>query len=142
MIDCVLSFEELQAFFDARQIDIETLEGIEMNDATYFGRIFARSGGIKQGLTEIAKQKGIEGISAVAMSGLDDCRLNLLKLRAGKSLDNFFEGMACNGGCVNGPLCLRQGPTTVAAIEKYGKESKQTEIANSVRKYDNGTLED
>ena len=142
LIDCVLSFEELQAFFDARQIDIDTLEGIEMNDATYFGRIFARAGGIKQGLTEIAKQKGIEGISAVAMSGLDECRLNLLKLRAGKSLDNFFEGMACNGGCVNGPLCLRQGPTTVAAIEKYGKESKQTEIANSVRKYDNGTLED
>ncbi len=142
LIDCVISFEELQAFFDARQVDITQLKGVQLKDATYFGRIFARSGGIKQGISKIAEDNGIEGLNAVSMSGLDECRLNMLKLRAGKTLDNFFEGMACTGGCINGPLCLHHGATSAAAVEKYGKDSTQKEIAQSVRKYENGTLDD
>ncbi|MEE1302046.1 MAG: monomeric [FeFe] hydrogenase, partial [Bacteroidales bacterium] len=46
-IDSVLSFEELQAFFDAREIDMENLEETVLDNASFYGRIFAKSGGIK-----------------------------------------------------------------------------------------------
>src|SRR5699024_9818543 len=44
-IDCVLTFEELQALFDSRDIDISTLPLDVLDNASYYGRIFARSGG-------------------------------------------------------------------------------------------------
>ena len=45
-IDCVITFEELQALFDARDIDIASLPDEHLNHASYYGRIFARSGGL------------------------------------------------------------------------------------------------
>jgi iron only hydrogenase large subunit-like protein len=45
-VDCVITFEELQALFDSRDIDITELEEEELNHASYFGRIFARCGGL------------------------------------------------------------------------------------------------
>lgn len=40
-VDCVLTFEELQALFDSRDIAPETLEEEELHNASYYGRIFA-----------------------------------------------------------------------------------------------------
>lgn len=131
-IDCVISFEELQAFFDARHINIYELEGIELNDASYYGRIFARSGGISKGLQDLALANGIADIKPVAMSGLSECNANLLKLKLGKSEFNFFEGMACEGGCMNGALCLHHGTANAIEIENYGREAHQKDIMRSV----------
>ena len=89
-IDSVLSFEELQAFFDARNIDMESLDETVLNNASFYGRIFAKSGGIKQGIEKVAKDLGVEDLKPVAMNGIDECKVNLLKLKMGKSLENFF----------------------------------------------------
>ncbi len=142
LIDTSLSFEELQAFFDARNVDIKQLPPTKLDDASFYGRIFAKSGGIKQGITDVAKAKGIEGIKPVAMNGLDECRVNLLKLRAGKSLENFFEGMACDGGCINGPLCLHQGMGNAAMVDKYGRLATRKTVDDSVEQYNKGKLDD
>ena len=40
-----MTFEELQALFDSKDIDIPPLEGV-LDNASYFGRIFARCGGL------------------------------------------------------------------------------------------------
>ena len=45
-VDCVISFEELQAFLDARGIDVSSLEESPLNNASKYGRLFAKSGGI------------------------------------------------------------------------------------------------
>lgn len=37
--NAVITFEELQALFDSRDIDITQLEEAELDTATYFGRI-------------------------------------------------------------------------------------------------------
>lgn len=47
-VDVVLTFEELQALFDSKEIDITTLEESVLDNASYFGRIFARSGGLSE----------------------------------------------------------------------------------------------
>ena len=136
-IDSVISFEELQAFFDAREIDIESLEETALNNASFYGRIFAKSGGIKEGIEKVAEQYfDMHDVKAVAMNGIQECKMNLLKLKMGKALENFFEGMACDGGCLNGALCIHHGPKNVIEIDKFGKRAKEQNIKNSVDLYD------
>ena len=45
-IDSVLTFEELQALFDSRDMEISELEENVLDNASDYGRIFARSGGL------------------------------------------------------------------------------------------------
>lgn len=45
-IDSVMTFEELQALIDAKEINVTALEEDELNDASFYGRIFAHSGGL------------------------------------------------------------------------------------------------
>ena len=135
-IDSVLSFEELQAFFDAREIDMENLEETVLDNASFYGRIFAKSGGIKQGIEEIGKKYfGIDNLNPIAMNGIEECKINLLKLKMGKSLENFFEGMACEGGCLNGALCIHHGPKNAVEIEKFGRQAKEQDIENTMKLY-------
>ncbi len=134
-IDTVMSFEELQAFIDARDINPAELEDTPLNNASFYGRIFAKSGGITQGVQEVAKDLGVEGIKTCTMSGLDECNMALAKLKADKAVENFFEGMACEGGCINGPLSITHSPRNVVDVDKYGKEAKETKIDNSVSLY-------
>ena len=45
-VDSVLTFEELQALFDSRSIDPSELPEEVLDNASYYGRIFARSCGV------------------------------------------------------------------------------------------------
>lgn len=136
-IDSVISFEELQAFFAAREIEVETLEETVLDNASFYGRIFAKSGGIKEGLIAMGeKHFGIDNLNPISMSGINECRTALLKLKMGKAAENFFEGMACDGGCLNGALCIHHGPKNAVEIDKFGKKAKETDIMNSVKLYD------
>ena len=133
MIDSVMSFEELQAFVDARGIDTTQCEDSTLDNASYYGRIFAKSGGIAQGVAHVAEKMGFEGVKPVAMNGIDQCRQHLTLLRAKKATANFFEGMACDGGCVGGPLSITRSPKNVFDVDKYGNEAKEKEIDGSVQ---------
>lgn len=134
-IDCVISFEELQAFLDARDIDVASLENTPLDNASYYGRIFAKSCGIAQGIRAVGESMGVEGIVPIAMSGIDQCRMNLLKLKMGRAAENFFEGMACDGGCINGALCLHHGMRNMVDVDNYGKSAKEKTIDGSVKLY-------
>lgn len=135
MIDCVMSFEELQAFVDARGIDTTQCEDTELDNASYYGRIFAKSGGLTQGLKAAAEAQGIEGVEPCVMNGIDQCKAQLLLLKLGKSKANFFEGMACEGGCLNGPLCITHSPRNVFDVDEYSNSAREKTIDNSVKLY-------
>ena len=145
LVDSAISFEELQAFFAARNVEVNDLPETILNDATYFGRIFAKSGGITQGLVNFATERGIEGLNPVSMNGLAECKINLMKLRAklksNKLVENFFEGMACEGGCINGPLTLHQSNKNAIAVEKHGKEATTQTIDQALRQYNAGKMD-
>lgn len=134
-IDSVLSFEELQAFVDARDIDIAQLEDTVLDNASYYGRIFAKSGGIAKGVADVAESMGVEGVKPLAMNGIEECKRALTLLKLGRETHNFFEGMACEGGCLNGALCLTHGPTNVVDVDKYGNQAREHTIDNSVKLY-------
>ncbi len=132
-IDSVMSFEELQAFVDARGIDTTQMEDSELNNASYYGRIFAKSGGIAKGIADVAKEMGVEGVKPIAMNGIAECKAALTKLKFNKATENFFEGMACDGGCLNGPVCITHSPRNVVDVDKYGNEAKEKTIFNTVK---------
>ena len=107
-IDCVITFEELQALFDSREIDIAQLPIETVDEATSFGRGFARSGGVTEAIKQAMKERGNTEFKLVATkcNGIEECRVALLKLSKGLDVGNFVEGMACTGGCVGGAGCI------------------------------------
>lgn len=135
MIDSVMSFEELQAFLDARGIDTTQCEDTHLDNASFYGRIFAKSGGIAQGVAHVAEKLGVESVRPVVMNGIDQCRQHLALLRAKKETANFFEGMACDGGCVGGPLSITRSPKNVFDVDQYGNSAAEKDIDGSVNLY-------
>lgn len=135
-IDSVITFEELQALFDSRYIEITDLEEVELNEASYFGRIFARSGGLSDAIVEGLKELNEENFTfqPVVCSGIDACRVALLKLSKNALPGNFIEGMACEGGCIGGAGCLTHGEKNKVAVDHYGKLATDETILEVVSK--------
>lgn len=133
-IDSVITFEELQALFDSRDFDLETFDEDVLDNASYFGRIFARSGGLADAVREALREHGREDFDyrPVACDGIEACRAALLK--AGKNVlpGNFIEGMACMGGCIGGAGCLTHGEKNKAEVDKYGREAMEKTISDAI----------
>lgn len=132
-VDSVLTFEELQALFDSKDMDLNTLEEGVLDNASYFGRIFARSGGLSDAVTQALKEQNIDfELKAMACDGIEACRMALLR-KSKNALDaNFIEGMACVGGCIGGAGCLTHGEKNKAEVDKYGREAMEKTIADAV----------
>ncbi len=132
-VDAVLTFEELQALFDSKDIDIMTLEEDVLDNASYFGRIFARSGGLSDAVKQGLKEQNIDfDLKAVACDGIEACRMALLKKSKNVLDANFIEGMACVGGCIGGAGCLTHGEKNKAEVDKYGREAFEKTIGDAV----------
>ncbi len=133
-VDYVLTFEELQALIDARNIDLESLEESPLDNASYFGRIFARVGGLSDAVVQALKeQESTFEAKSYVCDGIENFRLALLKAQSGKADFNFIEGMGCIGGCIGGPCCLNHEVKDKTQVDKYGKMSKEQTIKDSIR---------
>ena len=131
-IDAVLTFEELQALFDSRDLDITTLPEDVLDNASYFGRIFARSGGLSDAVAEGLKEQNIDfDLKPCVCDGIEACRMALLKKSKNVMDANFIEGMACLGGCIGGAGCLTHGEKNKAEVDKYGREAYEKTIADA-----------
>ena len=135
-VDCVITFEELQALYDAAGIRLADLEVSKLDNASYFGRIFARSGGLTDAVKQALKEHNVTDfeLKPVICNGIDECRINLLKASKGLSDYNFIEGMACINGCIGGAGCLTHFPRSIADVDKYGKEAHAQTIQESLQK--------
>ena len=129
-VDAAMTFEELQALFDSRDIDITTLSEGVLDNASYFGRIFARCGGLSDAIAEGLKEQGLTDftVKSVSCDGIEECRQALFKKSKNVLDANFIEGMACVGGCIGGAGCLTHGPHNRADVDKYGKEALEKTI--------------
>ena len=138
LVDAVMTFEELQALFDSKDFDIMTLEEDVLDNASYFGRIFARSGGLSDAVVQALSEQNIDfAVKAEVCDGIEACRMALLK-KSKNALDaNFIEGMACVGGCIGGAGCLTHGEKNKAEVDKYGREALEKTIgdATSILQY-------
>lgn len=133
-VDAAMTFEELQALFDSRDIDITTLSEGVLDNASYFGRIFARCGGLSDAIAEGLKEQGLTDftVKSVSCDGIEECRQALFKKSKNVLDANFIEGMACVGGCIGGAGCLTHGPRNRADVDKYGKEALEKTIQGAI----------
>jgi len=135
-VDCVLTFEELQALFNAKGIDLRSLEETPLNNASFFGRIFARSGGLAEAVAQALREKGISqeqfDCNPVACNGIMECKTALLKANKRLLAENFIEGMICEGGCIGGPACLTHSSKDRAFVDSYGKKAIEKTISDAI----------
>lgn len=136
-VDLVITFEELQAMLDAMEIDLKQCEESFMDNASYYGRIFARSGGVKDAVTQVIEVTGIEtDFQPMACDGLEECVKALKVASLGRLKANFIEGMACKCGCIGGAASLSHGPKDLTEVDKYGKLSKEKNSIEAIRIFD------
>ena len=133
-VDVARTFEELQALFDSKDLEITELEEDVLDNASYFGRIFARSGGLSDAVAQGLKEHGIEDfqLKALPCDGIEACRTALLKKSKNVLDANFIEGMACSGGCIGGAGCLTHGDKNKAEVDKYGREAFEKTISDAI----------
>jgi [FeFe] hydrogenase (group B1/B3) len=132
-VDSVMTFEELAALFDSCEIDLASLPDSYLDNASYFGRIFARSGGLSDAVAESLKEQGIDfEAKPERCDGIEACKMALLKASKGVLNANFIEGMACMGGCIGGAGCLTHGEKNKLEVDAYGREALEKTILDAV----------
>lgn len=133
-VDSVLTFEELQALFDSKDLDITTLEEGILDNASYYGRIFARSGGLSDAVVQALVEQEITDfeVNSEVCDGIEACRVALLKKDKNLLKANFIEGMACVGGCIGGAGCLTHGEKNKSEVDKYGREAFEKTISDAI----------
>ena len=133
-IDSAITFEELLAMIDSRDIIEEELPETPLDNASFFGRIYARSGGLTEAIRQGLKEHGYTDFEfkPCTCDGIEACKTALLKKSKGLLDANFVEGMACVGGCIGGAGCLTHGLSNSAKIDMYGKQATNQTITGAV----------
>ena len=124
-VDFVLTFEELQGMFEAKEINFETIEPMfDLNEGTAAGRGFAVSGGVAGAVADVIHQTNPEvEVKTARAEGLRDCRKLMMMAKAGKYNGYLLEGMACPGGCVAGAGTLLPVELAANVVGRYQKEA-------------------
>ncbi|MBQ3543314.1 MAG: 4Fe-4S dicluster domain-containing protein [Oscillospiraceae bacterium] len=124
-VDFVLTFEELQGMFEAKEIDFESLpESDVLNEGTATGRGFAVSGGVAGAVEKVIRETEPDTqVKTARAEGLRDCRKLMALAKAGKYNGYLLEGMACPGGCVAGAGTLLPVELAANVVSRYQKEA-------------------
>ncbi|MBQ9687358.1 MAG: 4Fe-4S binding protein, partial [Oscillospiraceae bacterium] len=131
-VDFVLTFEEINGMFRAKDIDFKTLEpdacDTDFDVGTAAGRGFAVVGGVaaavKDHIAHIAPEREV---MIEYGDGLRECKKMLLMAKAGKRDGYLLEGMACPGGCVAGAGTITPVKNSTVNVARYkAAAEKQT----------------
>lgn len=117
----------------AKEIDVTKMKEIPLDHASGFGRSFAAGGGVAAAVGQALKERG-SAVEAkpIACSGIEECKMALIKMSKGVLPENFIEGMACMGGCVQGPAVLNRSPKNKNEVAKHAKQAGERTIADAV----------
>ena len=124
-VDFVLTFEELQGMFEAKDIDFANIpDGVVLNEGTAAGRGFAVAGGVAGAVEKLIKETNPDlEVKTARAEGLRDCRKLMLLAKAGKYNGYLLEGMACPGGCVAGAGTLLPVNLAAKVVGRYQNEA-------------------
>lgn len=132
-VDFVLTFEELQGMFEAKEINFETIEPLsDLNEGSAAGRGFAVAGGVAKAVENMAHEIDPDReIKTARAEGLRDCRKLMAMAKAGKYDGYLLEGMACPGGCVAGAGTLLPVNLAANVVSRYQTEADRTSPTDS-----------
>lgn len=133
-VDFVLTFEELQGIFDAKEIDFETIEPDpeDFAEGTGAGRGFAVTGGVAGAVERAIKELDPDREVLIDHAdGLRECRKMLALAKAGKRNGYLLEGMGCPGGCVAGAGTILPVNQGAAAVNTYAAQAEEQNALDS-----------
>ena len=142
-VDFVLTFEELQGMFEAKNVDFAAIpEGESMREGTAAGRGFAVAGGVAGAVKELIRQTHPDlEVKTAGAEGLRECRKLMTMAKAGKYKGYLLEGMACPGGCVAGAGTLLPIELASTVVGRYQKEADRSSPLDSEYKDAGESLE-
>ena len=134
-VDFVLTFEELQGMFDAKEIDFATIvPGPDdiMEEGSGMARGFAVGGGVAAAVVEAVKHIDHDREMLIEYGdGLRECRKLLTLAKAGKRNGYLLEGMACPGGCVAGAGTIQPVKQSATAVENFKNAAAEMSTTTS-----------
>lgn len=126
-IDYVLNFRELDEIFKALDINVAKLCGDEKDQASFGGRLYARTGGVSFSVKTVVNRlepKRLIKLKSKRVHGVQECKEILEMLSSGSEIEsNFIEGMGCNGGCVGGPRTIIHVDSGTKAVNDAAEDS-------------------
>lgn len=126
-VDFVLNFRELAEIFNALDIRPGELPGEEKDQASYGGRLYARTGGVSFSVKSVVNRlepRRLIKLKAKRVDGVKGCREILDDISSGREIDaNFIEGMGCNGGCVGGPRTNIDVEKATKIVNEFAEDS-------------------
>lgn len=134
-IDVVLTYSELQALFDSKDIDENNCEEDKIINASEYGRLFAKTGGVANAINEGLLENNINfDFNPEICNGIEQCKIALLKKKGNKLNANFIEGMACSGGCISGAGVTFKYTINPKIIDEFKDLSNTSSIKESIEK--------
>lgn len=132
-VDFVLTFEEVQGMFDAKNVNFKELpDGEPLKQASSDGRGFAVSGGVAAAVVKaVNRMDPTRTVKVVSAEGLANCKKMMQLAKAGKYNGYLLEGMACPGGCVAGAGTIQPIKKTVTSLELMKKQAEFEECMDT-----------
>lgn len=119
LIDAALTFEELDAWLEEEQIEMEKTESPERIEKSK-ARLFPTRGGVLRTM-DCASDR----YEYLAVDGVENIMRMAEDIRAGRIHHCFIEMSACEGSCVNGPVSVKKNQSiaggTIAVNQFAGK---------------------
>lgn len=133
-VDFVLTFQELQAIFEAAEVDPASQSDEENPQASWGGRLYGRTGGVSAAVAKTLEKlipRRAEKFVPIQADGIPDCQKVLEQIKNSTLEANFIEGMACKGGCVGGPGRIIPPEEGAREVNEYGdKAASHTPVEN------------
>ncbi|WP_373898011.1 4Fe-4S dicluster domain-containing protein [Haloimpatiens sp. FM7315] len=131
-VDYVLTFEELMSLMGALEINPVNLEGVEIEDASLYGRNFAKAGGLTEAIKNYIEDKKITAdFRPFKASGSVEIKKALSLAKVGKLPGNFIEGMMCEDGCIGGAGNMISRQKSKIQLNKFSKTSKNINVSSN-----------
>ncbi|MDR1017510.1 MAG: 4Fe-4S dicluster domain-containing protein [Lachnospiraceae bacterium] len=124
-VDFVLTFEELAGIFEAKDIDVSSMEEAQVNDlATAAGKGFAVGGGVANAVVDVIKELDPDReVKVSSAMGLRECKEMLQEAIKGSYNGYLLEGMGCPGGCAAGTGTIQNSRKTSVLVNKAKQDA-------------------
>lgn len=134
--DLVMTFEELNAMFRAKNVKLTPCVLEEEQNGSIHAKRYANAGGVTKAVKQSLMEQGVDaGVNVRQCNGAEECRKALFLLKAGKLPEDFIEGMICEGGCVSGPGNIQEEKAFKRERDKQLKNADDRTIADTLNAY-------
>lgn len=133
--DYALTLDELYAMISAKEVTL-TPEPDTIQQGSIYGKKFCLSGGVTASVIQSLKEtKENINIAVKPCNGALECKKALTLLKLNKLPEDFIEGMACVGGCSNGPGSVLVGRVANVNRDKLFGKADSREINSNMNDY-------